>query len=206
MEKPKTIGVFAGLLTIAGKIRLQRRIEKGSIIPGKTYEGDYELPGGRVEEKDLKKALTLEVLERELVREIKEELGIYIVTRPNPPLYLAVFEDSAKGIRDWAFVMAVPPGDAYWNENAPMARKTIDVSPAELYELARQPKGQQLLSGWGKRMCRMSLAVLLASEVPEYRLDAGRYLDEVKPDWERTEYFGNPELALAQFRKELGLE
>ena len=31
---PKTIGIFAGLLTKEGKLRLQRRIEKDSIIPG----------------------------------------------------------------------------------------------------------------------------------------------------------------------------
>ncbi len=82
MQRPKTIGVFAGLLTSEGKNRLQRRIEKDSIIPGKTFEGDYELPGGRVGETDLKKALTLDVLGWELVSKVKNDLGINIIIPP----------------------------------------------------------------------------------------------------------------------------
>lgn len=195
MEKPKMIGVFAGLLTSTGKIRLQRRIEKDSIIPGKTFEGDYELPGGRVEEKDLKKALTLGVLEKELILRVGNDLGISIITYPNPPLYLAKYEDPAKGICDWAFMMPVPPSPAYWDENAPTTRTTVDVSPAELYELAQQSKGQQLLSGWGKRMCRMALGALLNSENSAYRLSAEKYLNEINPKW-KMEYFRNPFLFL----------
>jgi len=205
MERPKTIGVFAGLLTSDGKIRLQRRIEKDSLIPGKTFEGDYELPGGRVGEKDLKKALTLEVLQRELVLRVKSDLGITIITHPNPPLYLAVLEDAARGICDWAFAMPVPPPPAYWDENAPTTRKTIDVSPFELYELAQQPKGQQLLSGWGKRMCRMGLAAFLCSQNVAYCSEAKEYLYQVKPDWEK-EGLSDPVWSLGQLRKELGLE
>ncbi len=205
MERPKTIGVFAGLLTSVGKVRLQRRIEKDSIIPGKSYEGDYELPGGRVGEKDLRKALTLEVLQRELVSRVENDLGITIKTLPPAPmLYLTIYEDMAKGVCDWAFMMPVPPPPVYWDENAPMTRKTIDVSPIELYELAQQPKGQQLLSGWGKRMCRMSLGALFYSSDIRYVVKAVRYLDELKPDWQSVAWFSNDRLA--RVRKTLGLE
>ena len=131
-------------------------------------------------------------------------MGIVITTHPNPPLYLAIYEDAAKGICDWAFMTPVPP-PPYWDENAPLMRKTIDVSPAELYELAQQPKGQQLLSGWGKRMCRMSLGALLQTHIGMYYLQARNFLDGIKPDWHKTEYFGNAEEALARLREELGL-
>jgi ADP-ribose pyrophosphatase YjhB (NUDIX family) len=179
-------------------------LKKGSIIPGKTYEGDYELPGGRVEEKNLKKALTLETLEIELIREVKEELGIVIVPHPAPPLYLAVYEDPSREICDWAFMMSVPPGRPYWDENSPTKRTTIDVSPEELRKLANEPKGQQLLSGWGKRMCRLSLGALLSSG--NYNSEARKCLDEVKPDWRETEYLGDAFRALARLRRQLGLE
>jgi len=206
MEKPRTVGVFAGLLTNKGKVRLQRRIEKGSIIPGKTYEGDYELPGGRVEEKNLLKALTLEVLGKELIREVEEELGVVIKHHPNPPLYLAIYEDAEKGICDWAFMIPVPSGPAYWDESSPTKRTVIDVDPEELRKLADEPKGHQLLSGWGKRMCRMSLGALLQSHVEKYYTQAGDFLDTIKPDWYKTEYFSNAAEALSQFRRELSLQ
>ncbi len=205
MERPKTIGVFAGLLTSEGKIRLQRRIEKDSLVPGKTYEGDYELPGGRVGEKNLKKALTLGVLAKELVLRVENDLGISILIHPNPPLYWTKYEDVAKGICDWAFAMPVPPLLPYWDENALMVRKTIDVGPDELYELAQQPKGQQLLSGWGKRMCRMSLGVLLNSDNPAYRLSAEKYLNEINPEWKK-EYFHNHFVFLDSLRLVLDLD
>lgn len=206
MEKPTSIGVFAGLLTSAGKIRLQRRVEKGSIIPSKTFKGDWELPGGKVKERDLKKALTLDVLQKELIREVKEELGIVIMHHPNPPLYLTIYENHEKGICDWAFMISIPTPPIYWDEKAKMKRETIDVNPVELRELADRPKGEQLLSGWGKRMCRMSLAALLRSPVDEYNQQARRDLDEVMPDWRKIEYFHDPHEDLAEIRRELGLE
>ncbi len=44
-----TIGVFAGVLHKEGKLLLQRRKEEESIIPGKSFKGKYELPGGGLE-------------------------------------------------------------------------------------------------------------------------------------------------------------
>jgi len=202
MARPKTIGIFAGLLTSSGKLRLQRRIEKGSIIPGKSYEGDYELPGGRVGENDLKKALSLEVLKNELTLRVEKDLGINVKTHILPSVYLAIFEDPAKDICDWAFMMPIMP--FYWDERASAERTTIDVSPQELYQLAQRPKGEQLLSGWGKRMCRLSLGALLNSSNPDYQFEARKYLDEIRPDWQTVEYFGAFDWVLAHFEKELG--
>ncbi len=204
MEKPKTIGVFAGLLTREGKLRLQRRTEKDSIIPGKTYEGDYELPGGRIQEKKLEKALTLEVLGKELIQKVEEKLGIVIKLHPNPPLYLTIYEDVERGICDWAFMIPVPSPPAYWDETVRVARTIIDVNPEELRVLAARPKGEQLLSGWGKRMCRMSLGATLCSSNSRYSDEAKICLNEIKPDWEKTEYSFDPEAFLEKLRKAIG--
>lgn len=167
---PKTIGVFAGLLTSQGKLRLQRRVEKDSIIPGKTYEGDWELPGGRIKEKDIKKALTIEVLGEELRREVMEELGIPIAIPKKPSIYLAKYEDLEKNICDWALMIPILSRD--WNENAKTKRTTIDVNPLELRGLAFRLKGNQLVSGWSKRMCRMSEGALFNSY--KYKEEAER--------------------------------
>ncbi len=205
-KKKITVGAFFGLITKEGKLRLQRRIEKGSrVLPGISFQGDFELTGGGVKEKDLSKVLTFSSLFMEAVRETIEELGIIVLPPQQPfPLYRAVFVNTARDTEDWAFM--IPVLSEYWNETAKMKRETIDVNPDELRELANRPKGEQLLSGWGKRMCRMSLGAFYSSFNLVYRTRAEQMLGEVKPDWRETEYFGNAQEvreALARFRKEL---
>lgn len=207
MERKITVGAFFGLITEEGKLRLQRRQEKGSIIPGASFENDYELPGGGAEEKDLGKLLTFGGLAEEAARELKEELGgrLYYFPPVNTPIYRAVFLNKEKGVEDWAFMTPVPPG--YWDERSTVKRETLDVNPDEIRELANRPKGEQLLSGWGKRMCRMSLAaIMIGSSNALWRGRAELMLNEIKPDWEATEFLGNSSRALAQCRQELGLK
>jgi hypothetical protein len=57
----------------------------------------------------------------------------------------------------------------------------------------------------------MSLGALLLSDLCGIeRLDyvrmAEKYLGEIKPDWEETEYCPSPELALRRLRQNIGLE
>ncbi|HXK31920.1 MAG: hypothetical protein A2Z68_01075 [Candidatus Nealsonbacteria bacterium RBG_13_38_11] len=200
-----TVGVFFGLITREGKLRLQRRTEKGSpITPGISYKGDFELTGGGAREKDLRKVLTLKGLFNEAKREAKEELGLMVVAPKKFPLYRAVFVNQEKGLEDWAFMIPVPP--ECWDEGTKTKRETIDINPEELMLLAFRPKGEQLLSGWGKRMCRMSLgAIFAASTNPKYVNEARILLTEVKPDWRQTEYFIESNKALSLFWKELPL-
>ncbi|MBM3257727.1 MAG: hypothetical protein FJZ05_00720 [Candidatus Nealsonbacteria bacterium] len=204
MIKNIAIGVFFGLITKKGKVRLQKRIEKGStVIPGMSYKGDFELTGGGIKEKDLKRVLTPQGLFSEAAREAREELGLEVSTPAKFSIYRAVFVNNEKNT-DWAFMIPIPP--KYWDEKAKTKRETIDVSPDELQELANRPKGEQLLSGWGKRMCRMSLgAIFAASTNPKYVNDARIMLTDIKPDWQRSEFFREAEEALAEFRKESGL-
>ena len=200
-----TVGVFFGLITKEGKLRLQKRTEKGSTVtPGVSYKGDFELTGGGAKEKDFKKLLTSQGLFDEGQRETKEELGLAVSMPSKFQLYRAKFFNEKTGVEDWAITIPLPP--ECWDEQAEIKRQTIDINPEELFSLAMQPKGEQLLSGWGKRMCRMSLgAIFAASTNPKYVNEARIMLTEVKPDWRRTEYFRDIEEALSLFRKELHL-
>ncbi|MCH7605232.1 hypothetical protein IID24_04575 [Patescibacteria group bacterium] len=204
-ERDIRIGAFFGFLTPEGGVRLQRRTQKGSrAAPGQSYEGDWELPGGG-SELPLEKALTLEGLDGEARRETREELGFVPTHRiVFSHLYRAVLVNEEQGFEDWAFVLPVPPH--IWNPDAQMKRDVVDVGPKELRELALRPRGNQLLSGWGKRMCRLSLGTIVASS-PDgiYKAQAATMLDEIRPDWRETEFFEDAEEALAGFRRELGL-
>lgn len=190
------IGAFRGLITKAGKIRLQMRTEKGSMFgPNVSYKGDFELPGGAVKEKDLKKVLTVEGLLQESAKEVKEELGISVSDPQKFSLYRAVhiYPD---GREDWAFMIPTPPD--CWDETAQMKRKIVDVDPTQLYML-----GELMLVVSGmKRMWRMGQGAIYAISSDETsRAEAEDMLNEVKPDWRKTEYFEDPEKALAQFQK-----
>lgn len=194
------VGAFRGLLTSTGRLRLQMRTEQGSMFGiHVSYRGDYELPGGRVGPVNLQEALTLPFLLDESAREIKEELGIEVRNPSNPMLYRTVFI-APDGLEDWAFVIPTPP--ECWDEKAPMTRKTVDVNPDQLRVLGEL---NLIVSGIGKRMWRMGQASLSFSSKPGFRLDAQRQLSRYKPDWLETEFFQEPDEALARFRQELGL-
>ena len=184
------------------------RIEKGSIT-GLSYKGDFELPGGAVKEKDLRKVLTPGVLLEEAIRETKEELGIVVSSdMPVFMLYRTVFENLKTGKIDWAFMTPVLP--RYWDETAEVKRKIIDLDSADLDVLGRL----NLIVSGKKRMYRMGQACLCLSRYatdPGWRdnvrmLRAADFLTEVKPDWRETELLLNPQQDLFQIRYELGLE
>lgn len=201
MAKKKIIvGAFRGLITKKGKIRLQMRTEKTSMFRGVSYKGDFELPGGRVKKKDLRKILTPQGLDEESAREVEEELGIPVFTPPKFSIYRAVYT-YPDGNEDWA--ITIPTSPDYWDEEVTMKRKTVDVDPDQLNVL-----GELMLVVSGKkRMWRMSEGGIFAlSPNPIWRQRAAELLTEVKPNWRETEYFEDAEKALAQWRKELGLE
>ncbi len=160
-----TVGVFAGILNENGELLVRRRVlegeEKSLIISEKVY-GDYELPGGIAEQKEMLAIGNEKGLIAVAKRETKEELGLEI----NPPLtslmipiiFTKEFADK-KIVNDIAFVIPIQP-DQWTGEPE---GEVVWVAPDELRELAEKPKGEQLLSGWGKRMCRMSLHALCYS-------------------------------------------
>ncbi len=84
MKVKATIGVFGGIINKEGKLLLRRRTETSSIIPGKSFKGNWELPGGGVEVED---NMSYSHLAESLEREIYEELGIELSIDPMPAMY-----------------------------------------------------------------------------------------------------------------------
>jgi 8-oxo-dGTP pyrophosphatase MutT (NUDIX family) len=171
-----TIGLFAGIFNEEGKLLLRRRIRENPNIPC-PHEGDWELPGGTVEETNVWRAEDERVIGEELAREVKEETGLSIETNFMPVMYPAIYINRQKKTIDLAFV--IPVGIV---QERPTIGEIIYVSPRELEELAKHPEGNQLVSGWGKRMCRMALMVLSNSPNPRYREEALSFLSEIQKE------------------------
>ena len=177
-----TVGVFAGIVNeITAKLLLRRRIEQGSINPGESFKGCWELPGGGVEDKE---KVPYDHLIRELEREIYEEVGISVPVAPMAPLYAVLF----KGANRYDLAMVVPIVTSL----SPTKGETMWVSPAELNKLAkdfvrpdkeRGVEGKGLLSGYGKRMHCMALKALTFSPNLAYALAAERILAEIQKEW-----------------------
>jgi 8-oxo-dGTP pyrophosphatase MutT (NUDIX family) len=174
VEVEVTIGLFAGIFDENGKVLLRKRKREDPDIPC-PYEGDWELPGGTLEEENIWKAKDERIISEELAREIKEEMGITIQISFMPAMYPAVSISKEKRRIDFAFV--IPIGTI---KEEPTKGENIYVSPEELRELAERPEGQQLVSGWGKRMCRMALVALSHSPNPQYQKEAEKMLAEIQ--------------------------
>lgn len=172
-----TIGIYAAILNKEGKLLLIRRQEKSSIIPGKEFQRDLELPGGGIKKEETFAVGNETIIEKTLARLVKEKTGLEINISAMPAMYPVVLAKKypEKEVVDFAFVMIVQIGQ--WQGEP--KRETMWVSPAELRELAEKPKGDQLLSGWGKRMCRMALMGLRYSINLDYSLMAQKYFSEI---------------------------
>jgi 8-oxo-dGTP pyrophosphatase MutT (NUDIX family) len=175
-----TIGVFAGVLREDGKLLLRKRVlpEERESITGKEVKGDWELPGGAVKKAEAFAIGHEGVFIEALKREIKEELGLEINLPKMAPMYPAAlvkrFPD--REIADSAFLMVIQP-DQWRGEPKGIIKW---VNPDELKELAERKPGDQLLSGWGKRMCRMALKALTHSPNKEFAKKADEYLTEIQ--------------------------
>lgn len=200
-----TIGVFSGFMNGDGKLLIQRRKEGGSNIPGKDFYGDYELPGGGLTQeemerlrkavlwqhcyaKDLEDLLFPEIviespgtiLAEALKREALEEEGLTINCHYFDPYYPSAYRavlvqeklfkiDLAisvpLGVKEW---LGTPTGEIEWADTE------------RIKELSQKPKGEQILSGWGKRMCQMMLWCLTYSCDFRIAASAKIYLAEIQ--------------------------
>jgi 8-oxo-dGTP pyrophosphatase MutT (NUDIX family) len=200
-KKPDSVGVFLGLITKEGKVRYQMRIESSSPITGISYKGDFELPGGGAEEKNLSELLTPEGLLDEGIREAKEELGIVVLPPQEFPLYWAPYQNPKNGKIDWAFMIPILP--SFWDETAEVKRKIVDLNPKHLDVLGEL----NLIVSGKKRMYRMGQGALYACSLNSlWRQEAADLLTQVKSDWREIEYHEGPKWFLGQLRKALSLE
>lgn len=183
MEKiSTTVGVFAGILDQAtGKLLLRRRVEEDSIIPGKSFKGNWELPGGGV--MDMEKIPYGHLL-NELAREVDEEVGVSVSPDPMAPLYAVLF----KGPKGYDLAVVTP----VITSASPAKGDTVWVSPAELENLAKEfvpankdkgIDGKGIVSGHGKRMHCMALKALSFSPNIAYAEEAKAMLAEIQKGW-----------------------
>jgi len=168
-----TVGVFAGIFNEEGKLLLRRRRKESTEIPC-PYEGDWELPGGTIDEENVWKIKDERIFGKELAREVMEETGLSIETSVMPILHPAVYVDKERGKMDCAFL--IPIGII---REKPIRGENIYVTPKQLKELAEKPLGDQLVSGWGKRMCRMALMAFQYSPNPKYKREAKKLLTAI---------------------------
>lgn len=150
-----TIGVFAGIFNKEGKLLLKK-------ITNEKFVGEWDLPGGGVDAQNALEATDERIIGKELARHVMEEVGISLSISPMPPMYPAVL----KGGGDLAFVIPI------MGFPKPTKGETKFVSLQELRELAEGSKGNRLLSGWGKRMCRLCLRIFQYSLNTEYSKEA----------------------------------
>ena len=174
-----TIGVFAGILTVNGELLLRRRVETDSIVPGKSFKGNWELPGGGVMKGETFEATNETVIQKALAREVKEEVGLEIEMTSMPAMYPAILarKYTEKEIVDFAFVVIIQPDQ--WKGR--LKEETMWVSPEKLYKLAMEfepadrktgKDGKGIVSGYGKRMHRMALMSLSHSPNKRYSFEA----------------------------------
>jgi len=168
------IGLFAGIFDEDGKLLLRRRKREKPNFPC-PYEGDWELPGGKIEEENIWRAKDERIIGEELVREVREETGLIIQVPFMSQMYPAVYINKERNVVDFAFL--IPIGVV---KERPIIGENIYVSPRELKELSKRPEGERLVSGWGKRMCRMALMALCHSSNPRYREEAKKMLCELQ--------------------------
>ena len=169
-----TIGVFAGIFNREGKLLLRRRT-----VDDKTYIGEWELPGGGIPAATAPNALDERMILQALGRRVKDEVGISV-----PPMLpmVAMYPAVLKGGGDIGFAILIGVVD-----EKPSKGEAIYVSLQELRELAEGPEGKRLVSGWGKRMCRLCLRLLASrdSPNPEYRRQAAEMLKEIQSGWSK---------------------
>jgi hypothetical protein len=160
-------------------------VEEGSIIPGQSFVGNWELPGGGVRDWG---EVSYPLLARELEREVFEELEIKIVLDHMPAFYPVAFK-GPKGYDLGLVTRLVIP------EPAHIKGEFLWVSPTELNQLAaefvpakKDPpiEGKGLLSGTGKRMHCMALtafASTIYAGTNQYAIEANRTLEEIQKAW-----------------------
>ncbi len=139
--------------------------------------GDWDLPGGAVEEEDCIKSLDERLVKEVLAREVFEEVGIEVSVDFMPPMYPAIL----KGGGDWAFII---PVGIYENPGkGEESQEILYALPEDIKRLAENPQGNRIVSGWGKRMSRLILKGFAYSPNKNYRWEAKILLEEIQSKW-----------------------
>jgi 8-oxo-dGTP pyrophosphatase MutT (NUDIX family) len=147
-----SVGLFGAIFNPEGKLLIKRRGANESL------PGDWDLPGGGIEEEHVKQCLDETIVLQELLREVREETGIILDYKSFPKMP-AMYPAVIAGGSDWAFLINLgkvdqTPGPEY-------EHRFVDVD--ELEKLAEGPVGNRIVSGSKKRMYRLCMKALTFS-------------------------------------------
>ena len=151
-----TIGLFGAIFNSEGKLLVKRRGADESL------PGDWDLPGGGIEETYVRECSDEEIVFQELLREVKEETGIDLHYKDFPKMP-AMYPAIIAGGSDWAFLINIGEID----QIPKCEYKFVDID--ELKKLAEGPIGNRIVSG-KKRMYRLCMKALTFS--PKYSEEA----------------------------------
>jgi len=186
LEKMMTVrGIYAGIMDPGtGKLLLTRRTKTDSIIPGVSFRGNWELPGGAVMASE-EKSVPYNYYLTELIRLVREKTGILIVVRGLPTMYSVLFKGKDGGYDEASVIPFISFAKSTIGD-------TIYVSPYELRTFAEEfepaeektgKSGKGLLSGTGKRMHCMALAALTHSPNQDFIRQAAGMLQMITETW-----------------------
>ena len=133
---------------------------------------------GGVDDEANKEALDERIIQKELAREVMEEVGLRVLINPMPIMFPAIL----KGGGDWAFIVPTLAEKNISEDRESFEIKWLD--PAGLSKIVNQEVGNRLVSGWGKRMHRLCLkAIESFSPNEKYRKEAREILLGIQRSW-----------------------
>ncbi|MDP2637375.1 MAG: NUDIX domain-containing protein [bacterium] len=170
-----TVGVFIALFNPHeyGKLLVRRRVRE------LTFRGNWDLPGGGVEEVG---ESNYDHLVAEGFRELEEEVGIEISLIPG--YAYSMYAAFLKGQKTNDLALVIP----CMSHEYPTKGETCWVSVEELNDLAREfmvldeakrQEARGLVSGWGKRMHRLALSAFVSMPNGPYLDAAVRTLHQI---------------------------
>lgn len=160
------MGLYAIIFDETGRLLIKRR------QPGESLPGDWDLPGGSFDLDEADRACDERAIGKALSREVFEETGIKIDEwdiEHMPAMYPALI----MGGMDVAYIVNIGRYD-----EKPTIGEWRYVTTKELLVLCVHPQGDRLVSGFGKRMCRLCLKGLTFSKDAESAALARRMLAE----------------------------
>ena len=146
-----SVGLFGAIFNPEGKLLIKRRGANESL------PGDWDLPGGGIEETYVKQCLDEAIVFQELLREVREETGIILDYKSFPKMP-AMYPAVIAGGSDWAFLINL--GKVDQAPGPECEYKFVDID--ELEKLAEGPTGNRIVSG-KKRMYRLCMKALTFS-------------------------------------------
>ena len=179
-----TVGIYIAILNPVhdGRLLIWRRTEEGSIIPGVSFYGNWEMPGGGVYVPSTQVGYDYPL--KEGLRQLEEEVGIKgLRVSGMPEAAMLFFQTVLALVVPWIMSTEPTKGDTLW------------VSPEEYNRLAKAfigPKEAKdqglseavgLVSGWGKRMHCLGLKALTRSTNHRFVVAASNTLDEIIEGW-----------------------